>query len=65
LGHWAFQKNDWSQKKRCANLRLDWVAHVAGKRESRRLLSDGILPEQDIRQQRQFPVGTEAGCRVK
>jgi hypothetical protein len=54
-GNWAFQKNDWSQKERCAKLRLDWVGYVAGKRESRRLLGDLILTEQDVRQQRQFP----------
>ena len=28
---------------------------MAGKRESRRLLGDLILTEQDVRQQRQFP----------
>jgi hypothetical protein len=54
-GNWAFQKNDFTGKERYANLRLDWVAYVAGKRESRRLLGDVILTEHDIRQQRQFP----------
>lgn len=31
-----------------ADRRLDWVAHVGGKRESRRLLGDYILKEDDL-----------------
>jgi hypothetical protein len=54
-GNWAFQKNDFSRKEQYAHLRLDWVAYVAGKRESRRLLGDVILTEQDIRENRPFP----------
>jgi hypothetical protein len=54
-GNWAYQKNDCADKERYANLRLEWVAYVAGKRESRRLLGDVILTEQDIRNQRKFP----------
>jgi len=54
-GNWAFQKNDFSRKEKYASLRLDWMAYVLGKRESRRLLGDVILTEQDIRQQREFP----------
>ena len=46
--NWSFLKNNSSVKEKYANRRLDWVAYVAGKRESRRLLGDHILREQDI-----------------
>jgi hypothetical protein len=47
-GNWAFLKNSSRSRAKYANLKLDWVAHIAGKRESRRLLGDVILTEQDI-----------------
>lgn len=37
--------------------RLNWVAHIAGKRESRRLLGDLILTAEDLRDDRQFADG--------
>jgi hypothetical protein len=36
-------------------LRLGWVAYIGGKRESRRLMGDVILQEQDIAGRREFP----------
>ena len=54
-GNWSFQKNHSREKAKYENLRLAWVAYVGGKRESRRLLGDVILREQDIVGQRQFP----------
>jgi len=54
-GNWAYQKNHSPRKQRLANYRLAWVAHVGGKRESRRLMGDVILKEQDILQGRTFP----------
>ena len=49
-GHWSYMKNrttgDWAAKVK--NRKLGWVAYVAGKRESRRLLGDVVLREQDI-----------------
>lgn len=47
-GNWSFQKNHARNKDRYACKRLAWVAYIAGKRESRRLLGDVILKEQDI-----------------
>lgn len=56
-GHWAYMKNqavgDWPEKVK--NRKLGWVAFIAGKRESRRLLGDVILKEQDITEKRQWP----------
>lgn len=54
-GNWSFQKNRGRDKAAFANLRLEWVAYIAGKRESRRLLGDVILQQQDIQENRAFP----------
>ncbi|MBN2131212.1 MAG: FAD-dependent oxidoreductase, partial [Sedimentisphaerales bacterium] len=54
-GNWAFQKNHSQDKARYANLKLGWVAYIAGKRESRRLLGDIILRQQDIQEHREYP----------
>ena len=54
-GTWDYTKNRSPNKAKYANLKLDWVAYVAGKRESRRLLGDVILAQQDIEEQRPFP----------
>jgi len=54
-GNWAFLKNNGRDKAKYANRKLSWVAHVAGKRESRRLLGDAILQQQDIQERREFP----------
>ena len=56
-GNWSFQKNHAAGKAKYANQRLGWVAYVGGKRESRRLLGDLILQQQDIQENRQFPDG--------
>jgi len=54
-GNWAFLKNHSRDKAKYANRKLGWVACVAGKRESRRLLGDVILQQQDIEGKRAFP----------
>ncbi len=46
--NWSFLKNFSSVKDKYENRELDWVAYISGKRESRRLLGDFILKEQDI-----------------
>lgn len=53
-GNWAFLKNHYRNKARFANLRLDWMAYVGGKRESRRLLGDVILNEEDVAGAKKF-----------
>jgi hypothetical protein len=57
-GNWDFLKNHSSRKDQFANRRLSWVAYIGGKRESRRLLGDVILKEQDILDNRPFPDGS-------
>ena len=46
--NWSFLKNRSKDRRRYEKQQLDWLAYVAGKRESRRLLGDYVLSEQDI-----------------
>ena len=50
FGHWAYMKNqstpEWREK--AETRQLGWVAYIAGKRESRRLVGDVVLREQEI-----------------
>jgi len=54
-GNWATLKNHDRFRSRYGNWRLAWVAYIGGKRESRRLLGDVILRQQDIENRREFP----------
>ncbi len=54
-GNWSYLKNDSPNKEKYAKRRLAWIAYIGGKRESRRLLGDVILQEQDIMQQKPYP----------
>ncbi|WP_080905566.1 FAD-dependent oxidoreductase [Parabacteroides sp. Marseille-P3160] len=47
--NWSYLKNNLKENNMYKNLELEWVAYVAGKRESRRLLGDYILKEDDLR----------------
>jgi hypothetical protein len=57
FGNWSFLKNKSLLKEDYKKRRLEWVAYIAGKRESRRLMGDVILQQQDIDTSRQFPDG--------
>lgn len=46
--NWSYLKNQYSKRKKFEKEQLGWVAYVAGKRESRRLLGDYVLSEQDL-----------------
>lgn len=52
FGNWAYLKN---HLPKYANYRLDYLQHIAMKRESRRLLGDVILDETDILERVEFP----------
>ena len=47
-GNWSYLKNHAPYQQKFARKRLEWVACIGGKRESRRLMGDVILKEQDI-----------------
>jgi len=51
-GNWAFLKNNLPEYK---NWKLNWLAYIAGKRESRRLMGDIILDQHDIQNQNMYP----------
>lgn len=46
--NWSYLKNNMKENQQYKNRKLGWVAYVAGKRESRRLLGDYILKEDDL-----------------
>lgn len=48
FSNWSFIKNEWKENHKYSNKQLSWVAYIAGKRESRRLLGDYILKQDDI-----------------
>ncbi len=58
FSNWSFLKNRSASASQFANHSLDWVAYVAGKRESRRLLGDYVLKEQDLTSEVWLPDGT-------
>lgn len=60
FSNWAFLKNRSAIKENYTKSRLEWVAYVAGKRESRRLLGDYILTEHDLVGRTEHPDGTAA-----
>ena len=41
-----------------ANAKLEWIAYIGGTRESRQLLGDVLLTEEDIVTKKEFPDGT-------
>ena len=48
--NWSFLKNHFKDKQKEYKKRsLGWVAYVSGKRESRRLMGDYVLKEDDLR----------------
>lgn len=55
LGAWDYIKNHAPNRAEAANHVLEWVGMVPGKRESRRLMGDVVLTEQDCHQDRQWP----------
>ncbi|MDP4227820.1 MAG: FAD-dependent oxidoreductase [Bacteroidota bacterium] len=56
--NWAYLKNHYSGRNDFSHSKLQWVAYIAGKRESRRLLGDYVLREQDLTESVKYPDGT-------
>lgn len=53
--NWSYLKNRLAQNDKYSNRKLGWVAYIAGKRESRRLLGDHILTENDLVGEVEYP----------
>ncbi len=57
FGHWDYMKNhaggEWAEKTK--NREFGWMAFIAGKRESRRLMGDVVLTGKDIVEDRPWP----------
>lgn len=47
--NWSYLKNELKENESYRNRKLGWVAYISGKRESRRLMGDYILKEEDLR----------------
>jgi len=58
FSNWSFLKNHSTEKAKYENSQLKWVAYIAGKRESRRLVGDYILNESDLINHQVYADGT-------
>ena len=47
--NWSYLKKEMKENDVYKNRKLAWVAYISGKRESRRLMGDYILKEEDLR----------------
>ncbi len=56
--NWSYLKNGYSNNAEFQNERLQWVAYIGGKRESRRLVGDYVLTENDLTGHKVYPDGT-------
>lgn len=48
FGNWDYLKNMSPNRDEYADKQLSWVAYIGGKRESRRLMGDIVIREQDL-----------------
>ena len=48
FSNWSYLKNNYQANDAYKNRTLEWVAYISGKRESRRLLGDHVLTENDL-----------------
>lgn len=55
FGYWDFLKNRWNERRRAATYKLVYVPYMDARRESRRLLGDYILTQNDVQGARVFP----------
>ena len=60
FANWSFLKNRCSRRAEWANRRIDWISPCGGKRESRRIVGDYTLTQNDIETGVDHPDGTAA-----
>ena len=56
--NWAYAKNFSKKREAFADKELEWIAYIAGRRESRRLMGDFVLTERHILERDYQPDGT-------
>ncbi len=56
--NWSYLKYHLKDNQKWRNRSLGWVAYIYGKRESRRLIGDHVLTEQDIKERIPYEDGT-------
>ena len=54
FGLWDYIKNYSDKKEEARNFYIDWVSFLPAKRESRRIIGDYVLKEQDVLENRRF-----------
>ncbi|MEA2067600.1 MAG: FAD-dependent oxidoreductase [Verrucomicrobiota bacterium] len=54
-GYWDFIKNKWEHKEKATDARMAYVPITEAKRESRRLMGDHVLSQNDVVSAREFP----------
>ena len=55
LGFWDYVKNSWPERQQAANYALVYVPHLNAKRETRRLVGDYMMTQQDAQHGVMFP----------
>lgn len=55
FSYWNYVKNDWSGRNLAANYELDYVPFMNGKRETRRLMGDHVLSQNELQKPVVFP----------
>jgi hypothetical protein len=55
FGYWNYLKNAWPEREKTANFALSYVPIVEAKRETRRLVGDYLLTQNDTQQGVMFP----------
>ena len=58
FSNWRYMKNRGAQRAKWANVAIEWISPVGGKRESYRVVGDYVLTETDLESQRTFEDGT-------
>jgi len=55
FAYWGWVKNDWADKNKARNFAMTYVPHIDARRETRRLVGDYILKQQDCEAGTMFP----------
>ena len=55
FGYWDYMKNAWADRESARNFAISYVPHMDARRETRRLVGDYLLKQQDAQQAVMFP----------